>query len=402
VGDPVTWEYIVTNTGNVTLTDIVVEDTELGYIGTIPILNPGETTTLTATGVAIEGQYENTATVYAIYFPEFYDFEFDNFAHFRGEFYLEDGIYFEGIVVTDEDPSHYYGYLLASLGNYIWEDLDGDGIQDPGEPGIPGVTVNLYDSSDNLVATTVTDGNGYYEFTDLEPGDYYVEIIAPAGYFFTLRNAGSDTGLDSDPDPATGRTVAITLEPGENDLTWDAGLYRRASLGNFFWEDLDGDGIQDPGEPGIPGVTVNLYDSSDNLVATTVTDGSGYYEFTDLEPGKYYIEFVFDFSGDYQFYSYTSSNVGSDDEIDSDADPTTGKTNVITLLSGENDTSWDAGISVAVLPYTEKEKPVSRGETREVPEVLPYTGFDLVKYLLFFPVILVIFLAGLVLRRSRA
>ncbi|MCB9296615.1 MAG: hypothetical protein H6559_26400 [Lewinellaceae bacterium] len=65
--------------------------------------------------------------------------------------------------------------------------------------------------------------------------------------------------MDSDANPGTGQTGIITLSSGENDPTNDAGYYESAFIGDFVWQDTDGDGIQDAGEPGIPGVTVNLY-----------------------------------------------------------------------------------------------------------------------------------------------
>ena len=46
------------------------------------------------------------------------------------------------------------------------------------------------------------------------------------------------------------------------DTTWDAGLYEPVSIGDYVWEDIDGDGIQDVNEPGISGVTVRLYTAS--------------------------------------------------------------------------------------------------------------------------------------------
>jgi hypothetical protein len=56
------------------------------------------------------------------------------------------------------------------------------------------------------------------------PGDYYVEFVTPDGYVFSPQDQGADDTIDSDADPATGMTACTTLEPGENDITWDAGL----------------------------------------------------------------------------------------------------------------------------------------------------------------------------------
>jgi len=119
---------------------------------------------------------------------------------------------------------------LAAIGDTVWFDEDQDGIQDAGEPGIPGVTVNLLDCSNVQVATMTTDADGYYLFAGLLPGDYKVEFVAPDGYIFTAQNQGDDA-IDSDADPVTGRTMCTTLDGGETDVTWDAGLYEEPDYG---------------------------------------------------------------------------------------------------------------------------------------------------------------------------
>ena len=103
-------------------------------------------------------------------------------------------------------------YPKASLGDYVWRDIDEDGIQDAGESGISGVTVELIDPvTDTVIDTTTTDGTGFMSFTDLDPDEYAVRFIAPAGYTLTSQDSGSDDGLDSDADPTTGRTPTVTL-----------------------------------------------------------------------------------------------------------------------------------------------------------------------------------------------
>ena len=114
----------------------------------------------------------------------------------------------------------------ASLGNFVWEDLNGNGVQDPSEPGVFGVTVSLYRSDGTFVGSTTTDGSGYYSFTDLDPGDYYLVFTLPSGYVFTLQDEGADDAFDSDVDPSTGRTMVINLQAGENDPSWDVGLIK--------------------------------------------------------------------------------------------------------------------------------------------------------------------------------
>lgn len=105
------------------------------------------------------------------------------------------------------------------LGNRVWFDSNGNGIQDTGEEGIDGLCVNLYDASGNLIQRTSTDTNGYYGFNVL-PGKYSVEFVKPAGLEFSAPNVGDDS-LDSDADPVTGRAEA---DVSADDLSIDAGL----------------------------------------------------------------------------------------------------------------------------------------------------------------------------------
>ena len=121
--------------------------------------------------------------------------------------------------------------LSASIGDYVWLDIDNDGIQDGTEGGFNNVTVELYDSSDTLVDSTVTAGGGAYLFTGLPPGDYYVKFYLPStNHVFSPQNQGGDGEKDSDADPTTGKTTLTTLSVGENDLSWDAGVYVPSTL----------------------------------------------------------------------------------------------------------------------------------------------------------------------------
>ena len=239
----------------------------------------------------------------------------------------------------------------ASLGDYIWNDLNGDGIQDPNEPGFVGVTVTLYDSAGNVVATTVTDASGGYQFDDLDPGTYSIGVTPPIGFEFSPQGAGTDSTLDSNIDPFSGISGPVVLGPGENNPTIDAGLTQQApglaSLGNYVWNDVNNDGIQDAGEAPVAGVTVYLYAADGTTkLDSTVTDALGQYIFNALTPGDYIVGFENLPAG----FVFSPTDAGADDAADSDVNPTTGQTPVITLEAGQNDMTWDAGIHNATLP----------------------------------------------------
>lgn len=125
------------------------------------------------------------------------------------------------------DTTHDAGYYQpsSSLGNFVWRDVDGDGLQDGGsETGLPGVVVTLYDANSNVVNVTTTSATGAYSFGSLNTGTYFLEFTPPTNFTFTLQDQGGDDAVDSDPSPATGRTAAFYLPPGIVDDTRDAGF----------------------------------------------------------------------------------------------------------------------------------------------------------------------------------
>jgi SdrD B-like domain/Secretion system C-terminal sorting domain len=250
-----------------------------------------------------------------------------------------------------------------SLGNFVWSDLDGDGKQTAGEPGVQGVMVSLYTNGadglpgtadDVLVGVTTTDNNGAYGFVGLADGNYNVGFSnLPAGYSFTAKDAVGFTAANgSDANTASGRTGTIALDPGGasgtgiNNPDVDAGIITtRAVLGNQVWLDTDGDGLLNNGEKGVSGVTVTLYDDATGAVlACTITDADGKYYFGNLLPGDYKVGFS-TIPSNLSFTKQTTAGV-TDNSINnnSDADPATGLTTKITLTAGETDLTIDAGL----------------------------------------------------------
>lgn len=226
----------------------------------------------------------------------------------------------------------------AAVGDYVWLDENLDGLQNSGEPGVANVPVKLLDGNGNLLRETTTDGDGYYIFEALVAGDYQVEF-AEAGAMFTIPNAGADT-IDSDADPLTGRSPVFSLDDGEWNMTIDAGVIDGlSSVSDFVWDDIDADGLQDPGEPGVAGITVRLLDEDQNVILETQTNLDGYYQFDNLWEGTYYVKFSS--PGAIEF---TLKDAGTDETIDSDADPATGRTDAFFLPADTTNTTIDAGL----------------------------------------------------------
>lgn len=256
-----------------------------------------------------------------------------------------------------------------AVGDRVWLDLDRDGRQDEGEPGIGGVTVRVYpEGSDEPVATTVTDADGRYVVDLLPAGRYQLRFVlddaTAARYSFTRTGAGT-AETDSDADPATGWTAVVVLGAEEPrvrpaatadgvladylDPTVDAGLVERGvRVGDLVWVDTDGDGVQDPGEPGIPGVVLELthpdgtsvVDLLGRPVGPVTTDSSGRYLFGDLAPGRYVVTINRIASADaLRGYDPTRAGVGTDRAADS----STWTVGSVTLVGGEEDLTLDFG-----------------------------------------------------------
>lgn len=178
--------------------------------------------------------------------------------------------------------------FAASLGDFVWEDYNGNGQQDAGEPGIGGVQVTLFQNG-SVVASQTTSASGVYSFTGLIPGvPYSVSFAAPVGYSATGQNTPGNTTLDSDGNPATGLTTSYTLAPSENNPTIDMGYFRPARLGDQVFIDFDGNGVQGPNDPPLVGVVVSLVVNG-SVVASVTTGPDGLYSFTGLTPGVPYV-----------------------------------------------------------------------------------------------------------------
>ena len=144
--------------------------------------------------------------------------------------------------LTDTDLSNHYGFRAASLGDRLWVDSNGDGIQNDGATGISGQTVTLIGggadglistAGDNTSATTTTGANGIYGFTGLTPGvQYQVQFTKPAGSTYTTQDVSGNSLDSTDSDVnASGLSQIVTLAAGQSNLTIDAGVVIPASIG---------------------------------------------------------------------------------------------------------------------------------------------------------------------------
>lgn len=283
------------------------------------------------------------------------------------------------------------------LGDYVWLDEDANGIQDAGEPGLENIAVQLLQGG-VIKDTQYTDKDGFYQFTGMEPGGYTVVFWRPednteiaglkSAYKFTQTGAAGalDNNTDSDAKPETEtaraagtKAIAVSAGYGVHDpLTldgvwnsWDAGIVRdlRNSVGDTLWLDLDGNGMMNGAEKGIAGMEVRLVrvdaqgqPDPSAAVLTKETDANGNYEFTNVTPGLYVMQFAKPKDGDAvaglaeehkadYHYVWTQKNAPDANPLDneqgaaSDVDED-GKTGVFEIASIGDYPQIDAGVKL--------------------------------------------------------
>ena len=257
-------------------------------------------------------------------------------------------------ILTDPAP--------IEIGNRVWLDSDGDGIQDARESGIAGVKVELLDGSGKVIATAITDSKGEYLFSsdtnqssttnkiykiaELKADNEYTVRIPDisgqnkqsvlANYILTTVNKGE--GVNPNINDSDGEVVGSNAEikvnrsdipyAGANNHSFDFGFVKVVNIGDRIWLDRDADGIQDGGELDFnESVTVTLLDEN-NQTVTSITTTNGEYKFENLVAGKYRVKFSLP-SG----YGVSPEGSGGDDSQDSDVHPNTMTTDLIDVQS---------------------------------------------------------------------
>ena len=272
-------------------------------------------------------------------------------------------------VATNGEVEDYLINLDATrvIGDRVWLDEDADGFQDIGEPGITGVTVDLYldanndgaiDGGDTNLGTTITDANGRYVFDNLDNGNYLIKVTDTDSLL---------SGLEITPGTTDPHDVALA----QNDTAYrgaDFGYVPSdpqddtnslSAIGDFVWNDVDTDGMQDSDEVGIAGVVMALvsapgadgiYGTTDDTVtATATTRDDGFYLFTNVTPGEYVI--IADVGAD---------NIpGNGDDGTLTETPTAGPQSVgslistpLTVIADKSDSTVDFGFNNSTDTYT--------------------------------------------------
>lgn len=170
----------------------------------------------------------------------------------------------------------------AEVSGQVYQDTNGNGSHDTGEPGLANWTVYLDQTVNGKlvegVKKTETDSSGHYAFTELQAGQYAVREVAPTGWAVSS---------------AAGTSQTISLQDSAQVSGVDFGNVQPASVSGQLFNDLNDSGNKDKQDPGLPNWTVSLDTYINGKLISgftkTTTDASGNYSFTGLKPGTYVV-----------------------------------------------------------------------------------------------------------------
>ena len=207
---------------------------------------------------------------------------------------------------------HFCEHEGSSISGYVYEDLNNNGVRDSGEgPVQQSVRMFLLDDGGNQIADTTTDAQGFYIFENLAPGTYMVRQGDVTGYFDGKDTAGTVNGLTVGEVTLTADSTnilrdndkinEITLAASQDGIEYNFGELPGSSLSGFVFHDLNNDGVFDPGETPLEGVSVELrltFSTSTSGVSLTpdyvldpsVLDSQGRYVVTTAADGSYSFE----------------------------------------------------------------------------------------------------------------
>jgi hypothetical protein len=219
---------------------------------------------------------------------------------------------------------------VATIGEFVWRDVDADGIQDPAEVGVGGVTVEVWNAEKTTrLATTQTNSAGFWALPATVGTTFRVRVVTPD--LISPANQGGDDTRDSDINatgPDAGFSDVYAASASTTDI--DVGIY--IAVEGMAWTDTNANGTREAGEPALSGVSIQLWNAPKTQLFSSATTGAdGSYRFVLPAPGSYRVRAL---PG---ALTFSPKDNAGDDAIDSDINPTganAGFTDPLTLNSG--------------------------------------------------------------------
>jgi len=181
------------------------------------------------------------------------------------------------LVAGQNSPNSNFGNFQGSVARGIkFNDINKNGIKDAGEPGIAGWEIVATKVGGGGIKTDSTDGSGNYSFgfSSFESGDWVISESQQPGWRQTF--------------PASPGTYTVSIQSGTYEAGKDFGNFLSSSISGTKFNDINGDSLKNPGEPGLANWRIYLFQNSIHI-DTTITDSIGNYSFTGLIPGTYMV-----------------------------------------------------------------------------------------------------------------
>ncbi len=215
-----------------------------------------------------------------------------------------------GIAIADGQNgiNYNFGHVQpVTVSGLVYQDTNGNGVLDSGEPGIGGVTLTLSGTNNlgnSVTATTTTAANGTYSFTTynggqfIPPGTYQITETQPSGYLAGSTNVGTVNGTVVGTVVTSSTIGSIREMTGQNGINYDFGEVKPVTVSGLVYQDTNGTGVYSSSDLGISGVSLTLSGTNglgQAITATTTTAANGTYSFTVdsngnvLRPGTYQV-----------------------------------------------------------------------------------------------------------------
>lgn len=247
--------------------------------------------------------------------------------------------------------------VCSMISGRVFFDVNANGIFDYNENGINGLEVYLVDATTGkIISKLLTAVNpatpsddGFYMFTCIKPGTYYIQFERPGFLASSVVFQGGNSDKDSDIGHENGinTTRIFVLAGGEKYLNVGAGFQNKATVGDYIWLDRNYNGLQDAGEEPVAGVQIKAYSkTTGNMVSEAVSANDGHYMLDGIGQGDYYVKFIPPAN---LSFTYAHSGV---DPVDNDVDGSNGygTTRVYRIKTGDAMPTIDAGLVYQVLP----------------------------------------------------
>lgn len=198
-------------------------------------------------------------------------------------------------LASEQNPLEIDGgfYNYASLGDYVWNDANYNGLQDPQESGVAGVQVTLYkvtDDGETLAGTATTEAGGQYSFPAVAPGTYRVGIAPVSGYGPTHYAVGGMDATNNSKIRETWSSDSFALVSGQARTDMDAGIVRNLNGSIMLTKVGESDNLLSGAVFGIWAATDDP--ETDIPSATATSEAGGSVTFADIPQGDYLIQEV--------------------------------------------------------------------------------------------------------------